>query len=101
MRERILARVATKYLATEEFNGQPAVNLTDEAGTEADLISELRALIEAGLVSLNWGDRRPNPHIKALTPLPVEVQLRKMAIAAVRMHACTPRRLFLTTLFPG
>ena len=24
MRERILARVATKYLATEEFNGQPA-----------------------------------------------------------------------------
>jgi hypothetical protein len=79
VRERILARIAAKYLAGEEFNGQPAVSLIDDAGTEADLIRELRALIEDGLVSLNWGDRHPNPHIKASPPLEAEIQLGKMA----------------------
>ncbi len=65
-----MAAVTAKYLGSNDFNGLPATK-DMPVGVVADLI-------KGKLVSLNRGDRHPNPHIKAFEPEPVEEQLKKL-----------------------
>jgi hypothetical protein len=69
-KESLLAAVTGQYLKSTDFNGLPV-----RAGIQKELAIEL---IAEGLVSLNRGDRHPNPHVKAFTPEPIEDQIRKI-----------------------
>jgi hypothetical protein len=69
-KEALLAAVTDQYLKSWDFNGLPV-----GAETPKDLVMDL---IAEGLVSLNRGDRHPNPHVKAFDPEPIEDQIRKI-----------------------
>lgn len=69
-----LTRITEKYLSSEEFNGLPI----DELGALDITRSALARLIESSSISLNFGDRHPNPHILAFEPEPKEEQLQKL-----------------------
>jgi len=69
-KESLLAAATAQYLESTDFNGLPV-----EDDTPKELVTEL---ITEGLVSLNRGDRHPNPHIKAFDPEPIEEQLQKI-----------------------
>lgn len=56
----------------------------------------MRLLIEKGLISLNFGDRHPNPHIKAFPAEEAEIQERKLEEASDLRHVCAyPTRCHL------
>jgi hypothetical protein len=74
-RNQLLARITKHYLESRDFNGLPVDQDTPRGQVEQ--------LIRTGLVSLNRGDRHPNPHVKAFAPEPVDEQLRKIAEAGI------------------
>jgi hypothetical protein len=74
--QRLLAAVTSHYLGGRDFNGFPLRNL----GLRRDeLLALLTPLVEAELISLNFGVYHPNPHIKAFPPEPVANQLQRLA----------------------
>jgi hypothetical protein len=94
MRQRILANVAARYLASEQFNGEPGDSLI-EGFPEDEVANELQTLITEGLVSLNFGDRHPNRHIKALPALLADEQIRKMRESGIRAACVYPEEPLL------
>ena len=80
----IVGAVTEYYLKSRDFNGFP-VRLV--AGADGDRHSLLTGLIERRVVSVNVGDRHPNPHIQAFAPEPPEKQIRSLAAASID-HAC-------------
>lgn len=71
MGRRALLRAVTRhYLRSGDFNGLPVPPTLRQ--------SVVTNLIRRGVVSLNRGDRHPNPHIKALEPEPVDDQVAKI-----------------------
>jgi len=91
----LLARVTRFYLESRDFNGLPTPEPHSAHPDIATLIAEflpeserpapprfsttdVKFLIEEGLVSLNRGDRHANPHVKAFPPEPIDEQLRKI-----------------------
>jgi hypothetical protein len=71
----LLQRIATFYLRSSDFNGLSlhCVDLPPE-----QLARRVIELVRENLVSLEFGDIHPHPHIKALEPAPLEVQLDKI-----------------------
>ncbi len=62
------------YLTSGDFNGTPVRLIEADDATRRLLVREL---VERERLSLNLGDRHPNPYIQAFTPEPVAEQLRK------------------------
>lgn len=91
MRQSILTYVTTLYLATEDFNGAPLRGLAD-LGPIQEVKNVLEALVREGLVSLNYGDVHPNPHIKALPPAPIDIQIRKLGEHGIDQGCAYPER---------
>ena len=58
-KDRILKVITEKYLSSEEFNGYLLNGLASEKQNIIELVQE-------GKIEINFGDRHPNPHIKAL-----------------------------------
>ena len=94
-RKQLLDHVTRFYLESQDFNGlptpEPHPTHPDIATMLARFLPEerrparphftpapVKALIGDGLVSLNRGDRHPNPHVKAFPPEPIEEQLQKI-----------------------
>ena len=66
----------------------PCISLADQLNMEvADLIPVLRDLIEAELISVIFGDKHPNPHVRALQDESSNEQIAKL-IPAKLEHAC-------------
>ena len=88
LNEQILCKVTEFYLNSSRFNGIPlggllrSLNIPDQ-----DALAVLSQLVQDSLLSLNFGDTHPNPHIKAFSPENPEVQLKKLAQSAVQ-HCC-------------
>jgi len=84
------------YLASNRFNGMPASHLTNLLeGDSDDLDRVLTQMVQENRVSLTFGKRHPNRHIKAFEPQSTEVQLRKLSKFGAD-SACvypTPNRL--------
>ncbi len=84
------------YLASNRFNGMPAsdlMNLLD--GDSNDLDRVLTQMVQENRVSLTFGKRHPNRHIKAFEPESTEAQLSKLSTHGAQ-SACvypTPNRL--------
>ena len=66
----------------------PSISLADQLNLGlADLIPALRILIQAELISVVFGDKHPNPHIRALQDESSNEQIAKL-IPAKLEHAC-------------
>lgn len=80
--DELVDAVVRHYLESGDFNGLPAHALIEDRVVALDELKHLlRALIERGMLSLNFGDVHPNPHIRALPDRPVEGQLAKLGAA--------------------
>ena len=71
----VMRKVTERHLTSGDFNGTPISHID---GNEAQRRTITADLVTRGLISLNFGDRHPNPHVQALPPEPVEIQLDKL-----------------------
>lgn len=69
----ILEAAIEKYLGSCDFNGLGTHGLKSDDEKLAVI-----ELIEVGLVDHVTSDDHPNPHIKALPPIPVEAQIKRI-----------------------
>ena len=66
----------------------PCTSLADQLNLEVtDLIPAFRVLIQAELISIVFGDKHPNPHIRALEDDASEEQIEKLTPVKLE-HAC-------------
>lgn len=87
--ENVLQLICDFYLKRGGFNGIPISSLQKEFNAPLDLVAPIIGeLVQSGRISLNFGDRHPNPHVKALAPQPVEVQLSKFGEKNDFNHVC-------------
>jgi hypothetical protein len=86
--EIILHAITQHYLESKDFNGISLKKLQEIIGiSQSELIIELIPLIDDGKISINFGDRHPNPHIKAFDPEPPIEQIKKINKCDFR-HTC-------------
>ena len=75
----ITHHVTTYYLKSSHFNGMPARSLADRMDMDLeDLIPHLKRLIETGIISILYGDKHPNPYIRALQDESSNDQIAKL-----------------------
>ncbi|MCJ7425017.1 hypothetical protein MUP01_12235, partial [Candidatus Bathyarchaeota archaeon] len=58
-KEQLLEKITRQYLGSGDFNGLPLSIIKSEKET-------IIALVREGKIEINFGDKHPNPHIKAL-----------------------------------
>jgi hypothetical protein len=86
--EQILSKATEFYLNSSRFNGISVAGLLDTlCVSEQDCLAEISELVRNQLLSINFGDVHPNPHIKAFPPEAPEVQLEKLA-RVKNEHCC-------------
>lgn len=74
-----LKRITDFYLESGDWNGLPLRLLLEEGASSERVRAECMHLIRENLISIEFGDRHPNPHVKALEPDPASDQLAKLA----------------------
>lgn len=89
----LLKLVTDFYLGSRDFNGLPARHLGLQ---EIGLRGLLTRLISSHLVSVNFGDRHPNPHILAFDPEAADEQIAKLAKLDLQEACLYPTRDHLT-----
>ena len=77
----LLEKATAFYLDSTDFNGYPC-HISDD-----ELRLLLRELVEEGKGALVFGDRHPNPHIRAFPDEPKEDQLEKLGNLPLN-HVC-------------
>lgn len=90
-RERtLLEEVTDFYIQSRDFNGIPVWQIgTRHKKTDLENLKTIfRSLIQQDKISLAFGDRHPNPHIKAFPDEPYEVQLEKLQNTDLLANAC-------------
>lgn len=76
----ILKTAADQYLESRDFNGYPCHTIMRLYDIKAgELRPILHKLVENKKITLEFGDRHANPHIKAFRNEPIESQLKKLA----------------------
>jgi len=70
-KDEMLKIITEKYLSSEEFNGQPLRGLKSEK-------QYIITLIQEGKIEINFGDKHPNPHIKAFELDDKDTQIEKI-----------------------
>lgn len=85
-RNEVLSTITKFYLNSGDYNGFPVRSLLEQQDV-SKVRKQLALLVEEGLISIVFGDRHPNPNIKALEPEPVEAQLEKLGTEKLP-HAC-------------
>lgn len=92
LRDAILKEVTQFYLKSRDFNGIPINTLNQRVGgTSQQVRSELRSLLDAELVLVEFGIRFPNPHILAFAPKTKEDQLKEFDSADFAYACIYPR----------
>lgn len=75
----IIQHVTAYYLESSHFNGMPVISLADRINMDLEnLIPILKRLIESGMVSVVYGDRHPNPYVRAMQDEPSNDQIAKL-----------------------
>lgn len=75
-RDELIEAIVKYYLKSGDFNGLPAYALVGHAISDlATLKGLLRPLVEQEILSVNFGDVHPNPHIRALPDRAIGIQL--------------------------
>lgn len=83
MKQQLLKEITSFYLKFRDFNGIPVRTLKQPFSATLPLIKEL---VAEGLISINYGDRHPNPHILAFEQESIEEQLEK--VDKIDEHTC-------------
>jgi len=84
----LLDKITAQYLESRDFNGYPIRSALKMGDINVDfLVQCLSNLISKGLISLVFGDRHPNPHIKALREESPEIQISKFETQNLE-HVC-------------
>ncbi len=93
----IVKLASEHYLNSSEFNGLACRVILQEFDLTLDQLKNLlEELIQEDKISLNFGDRHPNPYIKALPEEPAETQIEKLNVSDLE-HVCIyPSRVYLT-----
>lgn len=73
--DELLDATTRRYLESGDFNGLPLHGAEPENG---ELRAALRELVQSGKLSINFGDRHPNPHVLAFEAESVNEQLAKI-----------------------
>lgn len=99
LEEKILGDVTDFYLTSRDFNGSPILRYIKKFDITIDqLKSIISSLITQGNLSLTFGDRHPNPHIKAFLEEMPETQIEKLNKSDLH-HVCAyPCRPHLTNV---
>jgi len=88
---KILKEVISFYLASSGFNGISVSRLADKTKFgSGHAVERIRELIQQGLASVNFGDRHPNPFVKAFDPEPAGEQISKFADANLDLSCVYP-----------
>ncbi len=97
--EIILADITDFYLHSRDFNGFPILQLVQKFEITTDeLKSIMTFLIKQSKISLTFGVRHPNPHIKAFWEEPEEAQIEKLMQSDLH-HVCAyPLKIHLETV---
>jgi hypothetical protein len=83
--------VVDNYLASSRFNGAPYSTLAAGRDLKAEELDDcLAELIQAGRLSLTFGDIHPNPHIQAFAPHGVEKQVELLRTSAALQSCAYP-----------
>ncbi len=96
---KLLDKITAFYLTSRDFNGAPVVDLIDGNENQDAVIAELEKLVLGGLVSLVFGDRHPNSHIRALPDHHTPEKQVELLKNADWIHTCVyPLRKHLETV---
>src|SRR5947207_15023 len=79
LKRRILDSATAHYLSSGEFNGLPVRDiLTEYHVDQLQVFRAINALVRDRTACLIFGDRHPNPHIKAFPEETTEAQIAKL-----------------------
>lgn len=79
IKNKLMKYILDYYLGSSDFNGIPVIRLASEFNLDIpSLLTSLRDLITERKLSLVYGDRHPNPHIKAFPDEDVEGQVNRL-----------------------
>ena len=75
----LLNEIVKFYMNSNGFNGIEISKLACKLGKPiSEFSDQLADLIAESKISINFGDRHPNPHIKAYKPEPAQEQIKKL-----------------------
>lgn len=94
MKDKIIKQVTNYYLKSGDFNGIPIRDLK-LADNDLSLIEEL---IKEGVLTVNYGDKHPNPHILAFEPETVKILLEKLKRVDLTYACLYPTRKHLAVV---
>ena len=95
----ILQHITNYYLKSTEFNGMPCVSLADRMNMDlGSLTPYIRDLILSEKVSVVYGDRHPNPFIRALDDDPPAEQIAKLIPEKLEYACIYPLNSHLETV---
>src|SRR6266487_5104260 len=90
-RERtLLEKVTDFYIQSGDFNGIPVrqISVRQKKPVLENLKTLFCSLIQQDKISLVFGDRHPNPHVRAFPDETHEIQLEKLQNIDLFMQAC-------------
>lgn len=87
-KDRILKEITDKYLSSEEFNGYPLYSLVHEQ-------KKIIGLVQEEKIEINFGDRHPNPHVKAFELDDIKTQVKKIKELGFKNCCAYPSRKHL------
>lgn len=94
--DEILDKVVERYLTSRDFNGLP-VSAIESGENPANVTRAVVELVQRGQVTIEFGDRHPNPHIKCFEEEPAETALRTLVDPETRYYALYPSRSVLAS----
>ncbi len=93
----LLEAIVRQYLTSGDYNGLPGYVATTTLSTSTeDVKAALADLISQGKASVLFGDRHPNPHIRAFEDEPASDQLEKLRNLSGDYYVMYPTATVLT-----
>jgi hypothetical protein len=90
----LVKTVTDQYLGSTRFNGFPLHRFPD-LGVVRPIVADA---VSAGILSVTFGDRHPNPHIQAFEPEETSVQLNKLSSSIAANGCLYPTRTHLRSV---
>ncbi len=90
-KEQLLAKITTQYLESRDFNGLPLSSYKSEK-------ENIITLVREGKVEINFGDKHPNPHIKAFELDDEDSQIPKIESMGFEYACAYPTKKHLNTV---
>ncbi|MEZ4702378.1 MAG: hypothetical protein R2834_18745 [Rhodothermales bacterium] len=92
----LLEQITRFYLRENRFEGIPLVSLADRQQTDLDAVKHtLRTLVRSQLVHIEFGDRHPDPHVRALHDAPIWHQLDRLEQSDIEAACVFPAQRHL------